>query len=169
MAIPWVGDAFSGGENDCRIFLYTPCCKKTGPFLSFLYFFQTESHFDDNCVQFLLENVTACHKTGLLQPHRLEVFCHSPMTFSTVRSYTLSQWLALHFASSWTSVILLLYSCSCSMPHFLYYWGKTLWQVTEIRSEHSDIIFITIDQDFENLITQNKGVPILWNMVYITT
>jgi len=35
----------------------------------------------------------------------------------------------------------------------------------KILDEHSDVIFIKIDQHLEKLYTENKGFPIFWNAV----
>ena len=35
--------------------------------------------------------------------------------------------------------------------------------------EYSDVIFIQIDQHLKKLLQKYKGVPILWNTVYINT
>jgi len=37
----------------------------------------------------------------------------------------------------------------------------------KILDEHSDVIFIKIDQHLEKLYKENKGFPIFWNTVYI--
>ena len=38
---------------------------------------------------------------------------------------------------------------------------------SKFPNEYSDVIFIQIDQHLKKLLQKNKGVPILWNTVYI--
>ena len=37
---------------------------------------------------------------------------------------------------------------------------------SKFPNEHSDVIFIQIDQHLKKLLQKYKGVPILWNAVY---
>ena len=38
---------------------------------------------------------------------------------------------------------------------------------SKFPNEYSDVIFIQIDQHLKKLLQKYKGVPILWNAVYI--
>ena len=38
---------------------------------------------------------------------------------------------------------------------------------SKFPNEYSDVIFIQIDQHLKKLLQKYKGVPILWNTVYI--
>ena len=40
---------------------------------------------------------------------------------------------------------------------------------SKFPNEYSDVIFIQIDQHLKKLLQKYKGVPILWNTVYIYT
>ena len=39
---------------------------------------------------------------------------------------------------------------------------------SKFPNEYSDVIFIQIDQHLKKLLQKYKGVPILWNTVYVT-
>jgi len=44
---------------------------------------------------------------------------------------------------------------------------QTTWPESKFPNEYSDVIFIQIDQHLKKLLQKYKGVPILWNTVYI--
>ena len=44
---------------------------------------------------------------------------------------------------------------------------KTTSPESKFPNEYSDVIFIQIDQHLKKLLQKYKGVPILWNTVYV--
>ena len=44
---------------------------------------------------------------------------------------------------------------------------QTISPESKFPNEYSDVIFIQIDQHLKKLLQKYKGVPILWNTVYI--
>jgi len=45
---------------------------------------------------------------------------------------------------------------------------QTKCRESKFSNEYTDVIFIQIDQHLEKLLPKYKGVPILWNTVYIS-